>query len=125
MDSRMKTLKLFAPDLEADNPGARATGSKTSQETPMLFEERFWLWRDSLFFVAYRVLGDARGATEAVENCFLTASRNAPRFASDGAFGSWILRILIDEAVLLHCDQKNRAIDACDQAASGLTLTLF
>ena len=91
----------------------------------MLFEERFWLWRDSLFFIAFRVLGDARTATEAVENCFLTASRNAPTFASDGAFGSWILRILIDEAVLVHCDQKNRAIEACDQAASGLTLALF
>ena len=121
----MKTLKLFASALGADNPGARATGSETSQGTAMLFEERFWLWRDSLFFIAYRVVGDARIATEAVENCFLTASRNAPTFASDGAFGSWILRILIDEAVLVHCDQKNRAIEACDQAASGLTLALF
>ncbi len=91
----------------------------------MSFEERFWLWRGSLFFIAYRVLGDARVATEAVENCFLTASRNAPRFASDGAFGSWILRILIDEAVLIHCGQKSRASEACDQAASGVSLALF
>jgi len=121
----MRSLKLFASDLEEDNSGVRATGPETSKETLMSFEERFWLWRDSLFFIAYRVLGDAKLATEAVENCFLTASRNAPTFASDGAFGSWILRILIDEAVLTHCDQKNRAIEACDQAASGLTLTLF
>ena len=121
----MKSLKLFAFDLEAGIQGARATVSETSQENSMLFEDRFWLWRDSLFFIAYRVLGDGRAATEAVENCFLAASRNAPKFASDGAFGSWILRILIDEAVLLHCDQKNRAVDACDQAASGLTLSLF
>ena len=121
----MKTLRLFASDVEAENQGRRATGVKTSQETAMSFEERFWQWRGSLFLIAYRVLGDARTATEAVENCFLKASRKPPTFASDGAFGSWILRILIDEAVLIHCDQKNRATEACDQAASGLTLALF
>jgi DNA-directed RNA polymerase specialized sigma24 family protein len=125
MDSRMKSLNLFASDLETGHLTAQAAGSKTSQDTPMSFEERFWQWRDSLFFIAHRVLGDEKLGAEAVENCFLTASRNAPKFATDGAFGSWILRILIDEAVLLHCDQKSRAAHACEQAVSGLTMTIF
>jgi hypothetical protein len=54
MDSRMKSSKLFESDLETNNLRAYAT------ETFMFFEERFWQWRESLFFIAYRVLGDEK-----------------------------------------------------------------
>jgi DNA-directed RNA polymerase specialized sigma24 family protein len=125
MESRMKSLKLFVFDQEADDLRAQVTGSKAPQERPILFEERFWQWRDSLLFIAYRILGDTRSAAEAVENCFLTASRNPSKFASDGAFGSWILRILIDEVVLIRLHQKSRAAIACEQIFSGVSPKAF
>ena len=68
-------------------------------EHPIIFVERFWKWRDSLFLVAHRVLGDWKAATEAVEACFHRTCSEPPKFASEGEFGSWLLRILIDESL--------------------------
>ena len=76
-------------------------------EHPAVFDAWFSRWRCSLYFMACRVLGGPNGAEDAVQNCFLTASRNPPSVAYEGAFGSWLLRILIDEALLI-LRQKNR-----------------
>jgi len=67
-----------------------------------VFDARFSRCRRSLYFVARRVLGSLEGCEDAVQNCLLTASRNPPRFEDEGAFGSWLLRILIDEALLIR-----------------------
>jgi len=64
-------------------------------------------YRALLYFVASRVLEDRQGAEEAVENCLLAATRNPPTFESEGAFRSWLLRILIDEALqILHQERS-------------------
>jgi DNA-directed RNA polymerase specialized sigma24 family protein len=52
-------------------------------------------------FVACRVLGDERNAEDAVEKCLLIASEASMHFDSEGAFRSWLVRILIDEALLI------------------------
>ena len=46
-------------------------------------------------------LGGPEHANKAVENCWHTASRRAPRFDHEGEFRSWLLRALIDEALAL------------------------
>ena len=38
-------------------------------------------------------------AEDAVQNCWIRASRNLPSFESEGPFRSWIVRILISEAL--------------------------
>jgi len=64
-------------------------------------------YRGLLYFVASRVLEDRQGAEEAVENCLLAAIRNPPTFDSEGAFRSWLIRILIDEALqILHQERS-------------------
>jgi len=64
-------------------------------------------YRALLYFVASRVLEDRQGAEEAVENCLLAATRNPPTFESEGAFRSWLLRILIEEALqILHQERS-------------------
>jgi asparagine synthase (glutamine-hydrolysing) len=65
------------------------------------FESRFSKNRNLIVFVARRVLECQKDAEAAVEECFKTASRNPPVFTNDGAFRSWILRIVIDEAMLI------------------------
>ena len=61
-----------------------------------------------LRFIACRVLGGPEHANKAVENCWHTASRRAPRFDREGEFRSWLLRVLIDEALaLLRNNQQN------------------
>jgi hypothetical protein len=61
-------------------------------------------YRCTLSLVAYRVLGNHHLAEDAVQRCLLSASRNVPQFGSEGAFRSWLVRVLIDEALLILHD---------------------
>ena len=70
-------------------------------EDPAVFHARFWRCHRLLHFIACRVLGGPEHADAAIENCWLTASRNPPRFEYESAFRSWLLRVLIDEALAL------------------------
>jgi len=51
-----------------------------------------------LDFIACRVLRDKKRAQIAIHNCWQAAARNPPRFEFEGAFRSWLARVLIDEA---------------------------
>jgi DNA-directed RNA polymerase specialized sigma24 family protein len=65
------------------------------------FEDQFDRCRNLLQLVAVRILGSQEYGKVAVRNCQTAASRNPPSFESEGAFRSWLVRILIDEAVEL------------------------
>jgi len=71
------------------------------QENPVVFASRFSRCHRLLHFIACRVLGGPGHAKDAIENCWLTASRNPPRFEYEGAFRSWLVRVLIDEALAI------------------------
>ena len=86
-------LPVACRPVEPDGP--------SRDERRSTFELQFSRSRRLLYFVARRILKCVEEAEEAVKNCRLTASRNPPRFSSDGAFKSWLVRILIDEATLL------------------------
>jgi len=66
------------------------------------FETEFSRCRGLLEFIAMRVLGGTDGIDEAVENCFRTASRNPRSFEYEGEFRSWLVRILVDEALKIR-----------------------
>ena len=51
------------------------------------------------------MLGGPEEAELAIQNCWLTASRNPPTFDHEGAFRSWLLRVLIDEASAILNDR--------------------
>lgn len=95
----MNWLAAFGFHFANNNDAESVSLPETSLEHPIVFVERFWKWRDSLYVVACRVLGDPSAATDVVERCFRRASPTPPRFHSDGAFGSWLLRVLLDEAM--------------------------
>jgi RNA polymerase sigma-70 factor (ECF subfamily) len=67
----------------------------------------FARYRSVLSLIAYRVLGNHEDAEEAVQNCLRIASDRAPRFDHEGAFRSWLARILIDEAVTILHKQRS------------------
>ena len=94
---------------------------KEAMRNPVVFDGRFSRCRRLLYFMARRVLGGSEGAEEAVQNCFLTASRNPPRLEHEGAFCSWLLRILIDEALLI-LRQKNRTSATCHEQGSSQSI---
>jgi DNA-directed RNA polymerase specialized sigma24 family protein len=63
------------------------------------FHDRFARCSSLLHFTASRILASPEGAELAVRNCWLRASCNPPSFRDDGAFRSWLVRLLIDEAL--------------------------
>ena len=80
---------------------------ESGEESRQAFERQFARSRKLLSFLARRILNCVQEAEEAVKNCRLNASRNPPRFSSEGAFKSWLVRILIDEATLLRRKQSD------------------
>ena len=74
---------------------------KSKQEHLAVFAQRFSRSYRLLHFLACRVLGDHDRAPLAVQNCWRTASRNPPHFEYEGAFRSWLIRVLIDEALII------------------------
>ena len=85
-----------------------------NQELREEFEGRFSRCRNSLYFLAWGTLGNVGEAEEAMENCYRKARRDVRRFNSDGEFGSWMIRMLINEVVLVA---TRRAPDASEIGA--------
>jgi hypothetical protein len=86
------------PDGESGLNKENKVDGQIKQDT---FDLQFSHACELLHFIARRILNCVEEAEEAVRNCRLTASRNSPGFSSEGAFKSWLVRILIDEATLL------------------------
>ena len=89
-------------------PGSRhlKPDGKSREDTQSAFELQFSRCRKLLQFIALRILNCAEEADEAIKNCRLTASCNPPAFTTEGAFKSWLVRILIDEATLLRRNRQ-------------------
>jgi hypothetical protein len=62
-------------------------------------------------FHASCVLGGSEGTHEALQNCRFTASRNPPRFEHEGAFRSWLVRVLIDEGLAVLWEAQETETD--------------
>jgi hypothetical protein len=91
---------ILPPTLTALTEG-RVSLQKRPDDDFALFDVRFWRSYRLLHFIAGRILDDPEQATKAVESCWHSASARAPRFEYEGAFRSWLVRVLIDEALLL------------------------
>jgi DNA-directed RNA polymerase specialized sigma24 family protein len=74
---------------------------RLDEEDFALFDSRFWRCHRLLHFIACRILDDPEQAKRAVENCWHSASARVPHFEYEGALRSWLVRVLIDEALLL------------------------
>ncbi|HTZ32416.1 MAG TPA: sigma factor [Methylomirabilota bacterium] len=115
----MDLLQLFPLNPEKEERGECCADDFL--EHPIVFVERFWKWRESLFLVAHRVLGDRKAATDAVELCFRRSCANPPKFVSDGAFGSWVLRIVIDESLQERRRRRWAPKGHCHQTLTRVT----
>ena len=95
---------------------------KSEQEQPEIFAQRFLRSYRLLHFIACRVLGDDEIAPIAVQNCWRTASRVSPHFEYEGAFRSWLVRVLIDEALAILCESQ-REKDPTDAIVNAVFLS--
>ncbi len=80
-------------------------------------------WQDSLFRIAFRVLGDAASAEDVRQNVFLRLIESTETLPRPELFGAWIRRCTINEA-LLHLRKKHtheRAVDRLAREAKSTT----
>lgn len=81
------------------------TEQVASREQMHKFDEWFTRCHKTLQYTACLILGGSEMAEYAIQKCWFRASRNPPNFESEGAFRSWVLRLLIGEALsILHQD---------------------
>jgi DNA-directed RNA polymerase specialized sigma24 family protein len=75
------------------------------------FDERFSRCYNTLQYTARLILGGSRMAEHAVQNCWFKASQNPPQFENEGPFRSWVLRLLISEALSILHHGHTQALD--------------
>ena len=85
---------------------------KSKEEQSAIFVRRFLRSYRVLNFIACRVLGDEDRALVAILNCWQAASRNPPHFEYEGAFRSWLVRVLIDEALAILRESQGETVAA-------------
>src|ERR1700739_3317924 len=70
------------------------------------FEILFSRYRPVLYRLAQRILRNHEESEDAVQNCSLVAFRKMESFKYEGAFRSWVARILVNEAITILSKRK-------------------
>jgi RNA polymerase sigma-70 factor, ECF subfamily len=70
------------------------------------FEILFSRYRPILYRLAQRILRNHEEAEDAVQNCSLVAFRKMESFKYEGAFRSWLARIVVNEAITILRKRK-------------------
>jgi len=68
-----------------------------------------------LYQIAFRVLGNAEDAEEAVQEGLLSAYRNLPRFEQRAQFSTWLTRIVINAALMRRRSKRARPSVSLDE----------
>ena len=119
----METTNVSYRQLDDDK--LISLGLKGDQEALHIL---FMRYRRLLYSLAHRILRNHEEAEDAVQNCLLQAFRNLESVKSRGAFRNWLVRILINEALVIIRKKKSRPTLAPDQHSSeeqGATLDRF
>jgi RNA polymerase sigma-70 factor, ECF subfamily len=77
------------------------------------FEILFSRYRPILYRLAQRVLRNHEESEDAVQNCSLVAFRKMETFKYEGAFRSWLARILVNEAITILRKRKRTYSSEC------------
>jgi RNA polymerase sigma-70 factor (ECF subfamily) len=77
------------------------------------FEILFSRYRPILYRLAQRILHNREESEDAVQNCSLAAFRKLKSFKYEGAFRSWLARILVNEAITIFRKRKRIYLSEC------------
>ncbi len=81
------------------------------------FAELVKRYQDRLFTVAYRVLGNADDAADAVQDVFLNAYQSLRGFKGDSELFTWLYRIAFNTAI--SAKRKRRGVVRLDSYGAG------
>jgi RNA polymerase sigma-70 factor (ECF subfamily) len=77
------------------------------------FGELVARYRDYVYTIAVRIVGDESDAEDVAQEAFVRAYRALPRFRGDSKFSSWLYRITTNRA-LTHLKRRRRRPPAVD-----------
>jgi RNA polymerase sigma-70 factor (ECF subfamily) len=77
------------------------------------FEILFSRYRPILYRLAQRILRNHEESEDAVQNCSLAAFRKLKSFNYEGAFRSWLARILVNESITILRARKRPGSSEC------------
>lgn len=80
---------------------------RQAQDQLEAFDARFSRCEKLLCFVARLVLDGENGVGDAVRRCRRTARLQRRTFEHEGAFRSWVVRILMDEALAVRSEMNH------------------
>jgi RNA polymerase sigma-70 factor (ECF subfamily) len=77
------------------------------------FEILFSRYQPILYRLAHRILRNHEEAEDAVQNSSLAAFRKLKSFKYEGAFRSWLARIVVNEAITIFRKRKRTHLSEC------------
>lgn len=83
------------------------------------FEILFSRYRPLLYRLSLRILRNHEESEDAVQNCSLVAFRKMESFKYEGAFRSWLARILVNEAITILRKRKRNYSSECGIRQAG------
>lgn len=99
---------------------ARRLGSRDPAVREAAFATLFARHRQKAFDLAWRVLGDASLAADAVQEAFLTVYEKGPRFEARAQFSSWLYRVVLNRSIdLRRRERRHRALPLDELRAGG------
>lgn len=103
MSTRDITMTNQGESIAAQAGKPQMQGSPAlAQDERATFGARFRRCQTLLGFIASQILDGSESVDEALRNCWISASRKRPNFEYESAFRSWLLRVLIDEALAIR-----------------------
>src|SRR5437762_3064849 len=93
---------------------ARRLGADDPAEREAAFSALFRRHQQKAFDLAWRVLGDASLAADAVQEAFLTVYKKGPRFEARAQFTSWLYRVVLNQSIDLRRREKRRRLVPLD-----------
>jgi RNA polymerase sigma-70 factor (ECF subfamily) len=94
-------------------------GSADPREREAAFAVLFDRHRQKAFDLAWRVLGDAALAADAVQEAFLTVYRKGPRFEARAQFTSWLYRVVMNQSIDLRRRERRHRMASLGSSAPG------
>src|SRR5215510_4428123 len=93
-------------------------GSADPREREAAFAVLFERHRQKAFDLAWRVLGDASLAADAVQEAFLTVYRKGPRFEARSQFTSWLYRVVLNQSIDLRRRERRHRLRSLSEGVS-------
>ncbi len=103
VDMMLETEIVTTPLLQAEDPvhdSERELILQAKSGSTSAFEQLVERFETRIFRIAQRITKHHQDSEDAVQNAFLKAFRNLPRFRGDSSFYTWLVRIAVNESIM-------------------------